>query len=115
MIKRIMRLLVVVSVIAAMVLVQTAPAFALRLPPQGEEHRCDTANPNFPGTSENAHQFPIGPCQSDEEQPSEPLDSDSDGVVDEHDNCPNVANPDQADTNEDGVGDACSNIVNPNG
>jgi len=35
-------------------------------------------------------------------------DSDGDGVVDECDNCPNVPNPDQKDTDHDGVGDACT-------
>jgi hypothetical protein len=37
-------------------------------------------------------------------------DEDADGVVDSCDNCPGVANPDQADTTEnlpDGAGDAC--------
>ncbi|MBI5765345.1 MAG: thrombospondin type 3 repeat-containing protein [Planctomycetes bacterium] len=34
-------------------------------------------------------------------------DADGDGVVDANDNCPNNANPDQADANADGVGDAC--------
>src|SRR5690242_19268723 len=34
-------------------------------------------------------------------------DSDGDTVPDATDNCPNVANPDQADTNHDGIGDAC--------
>ncbi len=35
-------------------------------------------------------------------------DDDGDGVPDEDDNCPLVANADQADWNGDGVGDACS-------
>ena len=35
-----------------------------------------------------------------------PRDSDSDGLNDRDDNCPNVANPDQADL-DDGQGDAC--------
>ena len=35
-------------------------------------------------------------------------DCDQDGVADDVDNCPGVANPDQTDTDEDGRGDACS-------
>jgi len=34
-------------------------------------------------------------------------DSDADGINDDRDNCPNKANPDQADNDDDGVGDAC--------
>lgn len=35
------------------------------------------------------------------------IDSDGDGVRDSEDNCPNVANPDQSDLDDDGAGDAC--------
>jgi hypothetical protein len=35
------------------------------------------------------------------------LDSDSDGFLDEEDNCPLNYNPDQSDTDSDGIGDAC--------
>ena len=35
------------------------------------------------------------------------IDSDADGVADEVDNCPNIANADQLDTDSDGLGNAC--------
>ena len=40
------------------------------------------------------------------------VDSDNDGVPDTNDNCPNVANADQADSDGDGAGDACDNCPN---
>jgi hypothetical protein len=39
-------------------------------------------------------------------------DQDADGVPDSLDNCPTVANEDQADADGDGVGDICDNCVN---
>ncbi len=36
-----------------------------------------------------------------------PTDLDDDGVVDGSDNCPNAPNPDQTDSDSDGVGDVC--------
>ena len=39
--------------------------------------------------------------------PSLGNDSEGDGVLDIDDNCPLTANPDQADTDLDGIGDAC--------
>ncbi|MCJ7758543.1 MAG: thrombospondin type 3 repeat-containing protein [Gillisia sp.] len=38
-------------------------------------------------------------------------DGDGDGVADAVDNCPNTANPDQADADGDGVGDACEVVA----
>ncbi|MCK4316567.1 MAG: thrombospondin type 3 repeat-containing protein, partial [Anaerolineae bacterium] len=40
-------------------------------------------------------------------EPGEPNDADGDGVPDDEDNCPAVANPDQDDADGDGVGDVC--------
>jgi hypothetical protein len=36
-----------------------------------------------------------------------PTDSDGDGIPNASDNCPSVANPDQSDLDDDGIGDAC--------
>lgn len=41
------------------------------------------------------------------------LDSDGDGVSDAADNCPDTANPDQADSDRDGKGDVCDDNVGP--
>src|SRR5690349_21167350 len=35
------------------------------------------------------------------------VDSDGDGIADVDDNCPTVANADQADQDSDGIGDVC--------
>ena len=40
-------------------------------------------------------------------------DADGDGHPDDVDNCPNLANPDQADCNGNGIGDACEIIKDP--
>ncbi len=42
-------------------------------------------------------------------------DVDDDGIPDPSDNCPDVANPDQADTDDDFVGDACNDAEDLDG
>jgi hypothetical protein len=39
------------------------------------------------------------------------IDTDGDGISDDEDNCPTVANSDQADANGDGLGDACKVVA----
>jgi probable HAF family extracellular repeat protein len=47
--------------------------------------------------------------------PTPPPDSDKDGVTDDKDNCPDDPNPDQVDTDADGVGDACEEAIDSDG
>ena len=44
-----------------------------------------------------------------------PPDTDNDGIPDAADNCPTVANPDQADMDHDGIGDACDDDIDGDG
>ena len=42
-------------------------------------------------------------------------DNDADGVCDDNDNCPEISNPDQTDTDEDGTGDVCDSCTDTDG
>jgi hypothetical protein len=44
-----------------------------------------------------------------------PTDSDGDNIPDFEDNCDFVSNPDQQDSNNDGIGDACEDIADSDG
>ncbi|MFN3202466.1 MAG: amidohydrolase family protein [Bradymonadia bacterium] len=60
---------------------------------------------------------PLDP-DTDDCSPFDPLDRDRDGTPNDQDNCPAVPNADQADADEDGVGDLCDlcpEDANPNG
>ncbi len=53
---------------------------------------------------DDGNKKPNDGCESD---CTKSPDKDNDGVPDAVDNCPDVANPDQADADHDGIGDAC--------
>ncbi|MBW2994797.1 thrombospondin type 3 repeat-containing protein, partial [Candidatus Woesearchaeota archaeon] len=48
-----------------------------------------------------------GSISEGNETPSDINDTDGDGIPDEEDNCPEIHNPAQKDTDEDGIGDKC--------
>ena len=51
-------------------------------------------------------------CNNDE-SPLEIIDTDNDSIPDENDNCPTISNPDQLDSDNDGVGDICEDVGIP--
>ncbi|MCE9575974.1 MAG: tandem-95 repeat protein, partial [Deltaproteobacteria bacterium] len=79
-----------------------------------------TTNPLLPDTDHGGvsdgdedanHDGEIDPGERDPNNKADdtvaPPDKDGDGVPDADDNCPDVVNPDQADADGDGTGDAC--------
>jgi choice-of-anchor B domain-containing protein len=56
----------------------------------------------------------ITSIQSCNDEPIDPtllIDTDDDGFADNIDNCPNIFNPNQEDSNNNGIGDACEEII----
>jgi hypothetical protein len=58
-------------------------------------------------SARNLFDFVAPPPPPTPQPPPPPPDRDKDGVPDFKDNCPDVYNPDQADLDHNGVGDAC--------
>ncbi len=55
----------------------------------------------------NLFAFPLPPPPPAPKPPPPPPDRDHDGIPDFRDNCPDKYNPDQADLDHNGIGDAC--------
>jgi hypothetical protein len=71
--------------------------------PSASQQACDRVLMNFAKKSD----LVCIPCLL-ELAPAPELDLDSDGVLDLCDNCPEIPNPDQEDSDGDGIGDACA-------
>ena len=71
---------------------------------------------NFLAAADVARSFAIdvaGSIAIGNSAPSPPTDSDGDGITNSSDNCPLVSNPNQSDSLDNGVGDACRAIAVP--
>jgi hypothetical protein len=50
-------------------------------------------------------------CSTTNNEQSQAIDTDKDGIEDARDNCPTISNPNQVDSDNDGKGDACQKAV----
>ncbi len=75
--------------------------------PEHDKFTKETIDLENDGTIDETLDFTYRECSADG---SGGNDSDGDGIDDKDDNCPDTPNPDQADTDGDGRGDACDPV-----
>jgi len=91
----------------------------------GTEYQCvfvavndkgDSSGARFTVTTDELGGLPIWLLYLATQQANNaPFDSDGDGVADSVDNCPNNSNPDQADNDNDGLGNVCDSTPDGDG
>lgn len=88
--------------------VDTTPRLAVRTPGV-DPIQWDKLEPQVGSYSSqrNLFDYPVPPPPPPPVPPPPPPDADKDGVPDFQDNCPKMANADQADIDRDGIGAAC--------
>jgi len=69
---------------------------------------CDDSNPSI---NPDGIEIPNDGIDQDCDGSDLIVDSDGDGVADNEDNCPNTSNADQADLDNDGIGDVCDDEI----
>lgn len=79
----------------------------------GRAETCDWVVVGFYWDDNTQNWEPIWEYLCWEDPPQPPEDSDGDGIPDGADNCPGAENPDQADGDGNGVGDACDAPPSP--
>jgi hypothetical protein len=63
-----------------------------------------------PGEDTTTQETDHAPLATEQSQLENIVDSDNDSIPDEQDNCPSVANEDQLDSDNNGVGDVCDQV-----